>query len=232
MHRTADSANIHLPVEGNVNIILIGAQGSGKGTQAEMLEQTLGLPHLSSGDLFRKAFDEKTELGLRAKAYVDRGELVPDDITVAMVLGRLEEPDCRSGVVLDGFPRNVAQAKALDKGLQEVGRQIDLVIYLNVLREELLSRLAGRYICRANQHVYNVHSHPPKVAGVCDLDGSELYQRSDDTGEAVQRRLDIFFSETFQLLDYYGSQHKLREVDGNQSIDQVQAALLKTISDG
>lgn len=232
MHRRADSANIHLPVEGNVNIILIGAQGSGKGTQAEMLEQTLGLPHLSSGDLFRKAFDEKTELGLRAKAYVDRGELVPDDITVAMVLGRLEEPDCRSGVVLDGFPRNVAQAKALDKGLQEVGRQIDLVIYLNVPREELLRRLAGRYICRANQHVYNIHTHPPKVAGVCDLDGSELYQRSDDTGEAVQRRLDIFFSETFQLLDYYGSQHKLREVDGNQSIDQVQAALLKTISDG
>jgi len=215
-----------------VNIILIGAQGSGKGTQAEQLERTLGIPHVASGDLFRKAIDEKTDLGLKAKTYLDRGELVPDDITVAMVLGRLEEPDCSAGVLLDGFPRTVAQAQALDKGLQDAGRQIDLVIYLNVPREELLRRLSGRYICRANQHVYNVNSHPPKVAGICDLDGSELYQRSDDTGEAVQRRLDIFFNETIRLLDYYGGQHKLREVNGNQSIDQVQAALLKTIEEG
>jgi adenylate kinase len=212
-----------------VNIILIGAQGSGKGTQAELLEQALGVPHVASGDLFRKAIDEKTDLGLRAKTYLDRGELVPDDLTVAMVLSRLAEPDCRPGVILDGFPRTVAQAQVLDKGLQDVGRQIDLVIYLNVPREVLLRRLSGRYICRANQHVYNVYTHPPKVAGVCDLDGSELYQRSDDTGEAVQRRLDIFFNETIRLLDYYGGQHKLREVDGNQSIDQVQEALLRTI---
>lgn len=215
-----------------MNIILIGAQGSGKGTQAEQLERTLGIPHVASGDLFRKAIDEKADLGLKAKTYLDRGELVPDDITVAMVLGRLEEPDCSAGVLLDGFPRTVAQAQALDKGLQDAGRQIDLVIYLNVPREELLRRLSGRYICRANQHVYNVNSHPPKVAGICDLDGSELYQRSDDTGEAVQRRLDIFFNETIRLLDYYGGQHKLREVNGNQSIDQVQAALLKTIEEG
>lgn len=215
-----------------MNIILIGAQGSGKGTQAEQLERTLGIPHVASGDLFRKAIDEKTDLGLKAKMYLDRGELVPDDITVAMVLGRLEEPDCRAGVLLDGFPRTVAQAQALDKGLQDAGRQIDLVIYLNVPREELLRRLSGRYICRANQHVYNVNSHPPKVAGICDLDGSELYQRSDDTGEAVQKRLDIFFNETIRLLDYYGSQHRVREVNGNQSIDQVQAVLLKTIEEG
>ena len=215
-----------------MNIILIGAQGSGKGTQAEQLERTLGIPHVASGDLFRKAIDEKTDLGLKAKTYLDRGELVPDDITVAMVLSRLEEPDCRAGVLLDGFPRTVAQAQALDKGLQDAGRQIDLVIYLVVPREELLRRLSGRYICRANQHVYNVYTHPPKVPGRCDLDGSELYQRSDDTGEAVQRRLDIFFNETIRLLDYYGGQHKLREVDGNQSIDQVQAALLKTIEEG
>src|SRR5215470_19382388 len=187
----------------NVNIILIGAQGSGKGTQAELLEKALGVPHVASGDLFRKAFDEKTELGLQAKAFLDRGELVPDDLTVAMVLGRLEEPDCAQGVLLDGFPRTVAQAQALDEGLQRAGKQIDVAIYLKVPREELLSRLSGRYICRANQHVYNIHSHPPKVPGVCDLDGSELYQRSDDTGEAVQRRLDIFFNETIRLLDYY-----------------------------
>ena len=207
-------------------IILIGAQGSGKGTQAIMLSQALGVPHVASGDLFRKAFDEKTELGIKTKAYLDRGELVPDDLTVAMVLGRLAEPDCAQGVLLDGFPRTVAQAQALDKGLQAVGKQIDLAIYLKVPREELLSRLSGRFICRANQHVYNINTHPPKVAGVCDIDGSELYQRSDDVGEAVQKRLDIFFSETIMLLDYYGSQHKLDEVDGNQGIDQVQQALL------
>jgi adenylate kinase len=209
-----------------VYIILIGAQGSGKGTQAIMLSQALGVPHVASGDLFRKAFDEKTELGIKAKAYLDRGELVPDDLTVAMVLGRLAEPDCAQGVLLDGFPRTVAQAQALDKGLQAVGKQIDLAIYLKVPREELLSRLSGRFICRANQHVYNINTHPPKVAGVCDIDGSELYQRSDDVGEAVQKRLDIFFNETIKLLDYYGSQHKLDEVDGNQGIDQVQQALL------
>ena len=210
-------------------IILVGAQGSGKGTQAELLSQTLGIPHIASGDLFRKAIDEKTELGVKAKAYIDRGELVPDELTVTMVVKRLEEPDCSQGVLFDGFPRTVAQAEVLDKGLQEVGKQIDLAIYLQVLRQELLKRLSGRYICKANQHVYNIHTHPPKVAGVCDIDGSELYQRTDDTGEAVQKRLDIFFNETIRLLDYYGKQNKLEEVDGNQDIDKVQQSLLSVI---
>ncbi len=212
-----------------MNIILIGAQGSGKGTQAEFLSQELGVTHVASGDLFRKAFDEGTELGMKAKAYVDRGELVPDEITVAMVLSRIAEPDCAGGVLLDGFPRTIAQAQVLDTGLQKVGRQIDLAVYLEVPRQELLHRLSGRYICRANQHVYNINTRPPKVAGVCDIDGSELYQRSDDKGEAVEKRLDIFFNETIHLLDYYGGQHKLIKVNGNQSIDQVQAALLNAI---
>jgi len=212
-----------------VYIILIGAQGSGKGTQAEMLSQALGIAHVASGDLFRKAVAEKTELGLKAKVYLDRGELVPDDLTVVMVLNRLEEPDCARGVIFDGFPRTVAQAQFLDKGLQGVGKQIDVAIYLHVPREELLKRLSGRYICKANQHVYNIYTNPPKVPGVCDIDGSELYQRSDDAGEAVQRRLDIFFNKTIRLLDYYSDQHKLEEVDGNQSIDQVHRALLDTV---
>ena len=210
-------------------IILVGAQGSGKGTQAELLSQTLGVTHIASGDLFRKAIDEKTELGIQAKVYIDRGELVPDDLTVTMVVKRLEEPDCSQGVLFDGFPRTVAQAEVLDRGLQEVGKQIDLAIYLQVPREELLKRLSGRYICRLKQHVYNMNTHPPKVAGVCDIDGSELYQRSDDTGEAVQKRLDIFFNETIRLLDYYGNQKKLVEVDGNQDIGQVQQSLLDVI---
>jgi adenylate kinase len=212
-----------------VYIILIGAQGSGKGTQAELLSQALGIPHVASGDLFRKAFDEKTELGIKAEAYLDRGELVPDEITVAMVFARLQEPDCAQGVLLDGFPRTVAQAQALDEGLQRLGKQIDLAIYLKVPREELLERLAGRYICKANQHVYNIYTHPPKIPGICDLDGSELYQRPDDRGEAVEKRLNIFFSETILLLGYYEKQHKLAEVDGNLGIDQVQKALLEVI---
>ena len=212
-----------------MDLLLIGAQGSGKGTQAEKLSQALGIPHVASGDLFRKAFDEKTELGIKANSYMDRGELVPDNLTVPMVLSRIEESDCVRGVLLDGFPRTISQAQALDKGLHRVGRQIDLAVYLNVPRAELLSRLSGRYICRANQHVYNVRANPPKVPGVCDLDGSELYQRTDDAGEAVQKRLDIFFNETIHLLDYYGSQQKLVEVNGNLPIDQMQKVLLNEI---
>jgi len=212
-----------------VNVILIGAQGSGKGTQADLLAGELGLPHVSSGDLFRKAMAEKTELGLKVKTYMDRGELVPDDLTVTMILSRLTMPDCAAGVILDGFPRTVAQEQALDDGLQKVGKQIDLVFYLEVPREELLTRLSGRYICRANQHVYNINTRPPKKPGVCDIDGSPLFQRDDDTGEAVQRRLNIFFSETIHLLDYYRQQGKLVVVDGNRPIEQVRASLLEAI---
>ena len=212
-----------------MNIILIGAQGSGKGTQAEKLTQVFGICHVASGDLFREAIDAKTELGMKVKAYLDRGELVPDDLTTTMVLNRIQEPDCTRGVLLDGFPRTVAQAQALDKGLEALGKHIDLAVYLKVPKEELLKRLSGRYICRANQHVYNIYTNPPKVPGVCDLDGSELYQRSDDRGEAVEKRLNIFFKETILLLDYYGQQHKLIEVNGDQSINQVQEALQSEI---
>lgn len=212
-----------------MNIILIGAQGSGKGTQADLLADELGLLHISSGDLFRQAAADKTELGLKARSYTDRGELVPDDLTVEMILNRLARPDCTQGVILDGFPRTVAQEQALEEGLQKVGKQIDLVLYLAVPREELLARLSGRYICRANQHVYNINTRPPKTPGVCDIDGSLLYQRTDDTGEAVQRRLDIFFNETIKLLDYFRDRGTLVTVNGNQSIEQVQKALLEAI---
>lgn len=212
-----------------MNIILIGAQGSGKGTQASRLAKALGVRHVASGDLFRKAVDEQTELGFKAKVYLDRGELVPDDLTIAMILSRIKEPDCEPGVLLDGFPRTIVQAQALDKGLQEVGRAIDCTIYLSVPREVLLRRLSGRYICRAHQHVYNIVTNPPKVSGICDLDGSELYQRPDDRGDAVQKRLNIFFHETIHLLDYYNDQHKMVEVNGNQDIEQVHKDLLGTV---
>jgi adenylate kinase len=213
-----------------VNIILFGAQGSGKGTQAARLSQALNVCHIASGDLFRKAYDEKTELGIKAKVYLDRGELVPDDITIAMVLGRIKQPDCARGVLLDGFPRTLTQAQALDEGARGTDQSVDCAVYLNVPREVLLKRLSGRYICRANQHVYNIDTRPPKVPGVCDIDGSELYQRDDDRGEAVQKRLDIFFHETVRLLDYYANQHKLVEVNGNQDIEQVQRDLIESIS--
>lgn len=213
-----------------MNIVLIGAQGSGKGTQAELLSKVLNVRHISSGDLFRKAFAEQTELGLQAKAYIDRGELVPDSLTISMVLDAIRALHSIQDVMLDGFPRTVEQAQALDQGLHSIGQHIDSAIYLNVPREELLQRLSGRLICRAHQHVYNIYTRPPRVAGICDLDGSELYQRSDDTGEAVQRRLDIFFSQTLPILNYYNRQHKLIEVNGNQSIEQVHAAIMRELS--
>ena len=215
-----------------MDILLIGAPGAGKGTQAEKLSQHLALRHVASGDLFRKAFEEQTELGLKAQSYVDLGELVPDEITIPMVMRHMEEPESMQGVLLDGYPRTLAQAQELDAELQRVKRQIDLAIYLKVSRDqELLQRLAGRVFCQANQHVYHVTFRPPKVAGRCDLDGSSLYKRPDDSGEALRRRLVIFYNQTIHVLDYYRKQHKLREVDGNQSIDQVQMALLSEIND-
>ncbi len=212
-----------------MNIIFIGAQGSGKGTQAEMLAQALGGCHVASGDLFRDAQNHHTPLGMQVKAYMERGELVPDELTVAMVLERIEQPDCLAGVLLDGFPRTLAQAQKLDIDLQHYKRSIDKVVYLDVSREELLKRLSSRYICEAHQHVYNIITHTPKVAGTCDIDGSKLYQRADDTGTAVQKRLDIFFHETIHLLDYYKDQQKLLTVDGNQDIDQVYHDLLHAL---
>lgn len=211
-----------------MNIILIGAQGSGKGTQAGMLSRAFSVPHVASGDLFR-ALDDTTEIGKAVKRFLDRGDLVPDELTVAMVLGRLDEPDCLKGVLLDGFPRTISQSKALDDGLGQRNRSVDVAAYLEVPREVLLQRLSGRYICRAHQHVYNINSKPPKVPGICDIDGSELYQRSDDVGEAVEKRLNIFFKETIQLLDFYKTQDKLVVVDGNKSIEEVQKALVQCI---
>lgn len=214
-----------------MDILLIGAPGAGKGTQAEKLSQLLALRHIASGDLFYKAFEDQTELGLKARSYVDLGELVPDEITIPMVMRRIEEPESAQGVVLEGFPRTLAQAQALDEELRRLNRQIDLAIHLKVSREELLQRLSGRYFCQANQHVYHAKFHPPQVTDRCDLDGSKLYQRPDDAGEAMRRRLVIYFNQTVQLLDYYSEQNRLREVDGNQSIDKVQEMLVNEVND-
>ncbi len=213
-----------------MDILLIGAPGAGKGTQAEKLSQLFTLRHIASGDLFRKAFEEHTELGLKAQRYVDLGELVPDEITIPMVVRHIEEPESMRGMVLDGFPRTLMQAQTLDAELQRINRQIDLAINLKVSREELLQRLSGRVFCQANQHVFHVKFRPPKVADLCDLDGSKLYQRPDDAGEAMRRRLVIYFNEAAQVLDYYRMQNKLREVDGNQSIERVHTMLLNELN--
>ncbi len=213
-----------------MNIILIGTQGSGKGTQAGLLTKDFGIRHIATGDLFRQALADKTAFGLQAKEYIERGELVPDEITVAMVLHAIEEPESKQGFVLDGFPRTLAQAQALDTELQHISQHINTVVYLNVTHDELMSRLNGRYICRAHQHLYHIKFRPPKVAGICDHDGSELYQRSDDTGEAIERRLNIFFQETTHVLDYYKEQHKLIELDADPSVKTVHTALLSQLN--
>src|SRR5258708_19748307 len=214
-----------------MDILLIGAPGAGKGTQAEKLSQLFALRHVASGNLFQKAFEEQTELGLKAQKYVDLGELVPDEMTIPMVLRHTEEPEGMDGVVLDGFPRTLAQAQALDAVLQRIHRQIDLAIYLNVSREELLQRLAGRVFCQANQHVYHVKFRPPQVANICDLDESKLYRRPDDSGEALRRRLFIFFNQTIKFLDYYPNQPNLRHVQHNPTIDHTHSLLLNEIND-
>ncbi len=211
-----------------MDILLVGAQGSGKGTQADILAPKLGIPHVASGDLLREAISLNTPAGQKARPFYDRGDLVPDEIMVAMVLERLAESDCTNGAILDGFPRTITQAEALDRALPK-GQSVNPVIYLKADPDVLVMRLANRRICRAHQHPYNLLTNPPRRPGICDIDGSELYQRSDDTEEAVQRRLAIFFDETIKLLDYYGAQGKVREVNADQPIADVTSAILRAL---
>jgi adenylate kinase len=212
-----------------VDILLLGAQGSGKGTQAEILSARLNLPHIASGDLLREAIAHGTPVGQKAQVYYNRGDLVPDEIMVAMFIERLAEPDGAGGAILDGFPRTLAQAEALDGALALLKRAVNPVIYLKAEAEVLVKRLATRYICRAQQHPYNLISNPPKQPGICDIDGSELYQRSDDTEAAVRRRLEIFFSETIKLVDYYQQRSRVIEVDAEQSINDVTRSILQAL---
>ncbi|HEX9036399.1 MAG TPA: adenylate kinase [Ktedonobacterales bacterium] len=215
-----------------MNIIMIGAQGSGKGTQAEALERELGLKPCASGDLLREQIAAGTELGKQAQPYLERGDLVPDELVIGMIMAFMRESQAQPnfrGLTLDGFPRTIPQAEKLDAHLAAAGQRIDRVISLEVPRGLLLERLSGRWICRAHGHVYNTATHPPKVAGVCDLDGSELYQRSDDTPEKIARRLDIFFTETVKLLEYYQQQGKLTRIDGARPIDEVTREMLAAL---
>jgi adenylate kinase len=207
-------------------IVLLGPPGVGKGTQAEILSERSGLAHISSGDLFRENLKNQTELGKLAQTFMSKGELVPDDVTIAMIRDRLQRPDCKAGAILDGFPRTPAQAEALENMLQEFGGKIDAVPYITAVEDVLVGRLSDRWTCRAVGHIFNAKSNQPKVAGICDVDGSELYQRDDDKAETVKHRIQVYLDQTSPLIDYYRNRGKLIEIDGMQSIEQVTQDLL------
>jgi len=203
----------------------MGPPGAGKGTQAEYIVEQFGIPHISTGDAFRLAMKQGTELGLVAKGYVDAGKLVPDEVTIGIVRDRLQQEDCKQGFLLDGFPRTISQAEALDEIVAAMGKQIDHVINLSVDRDKLLARLTGRRICRSCGATYHILFNPPKQEGVCDKCGGELYQRSDDTEEKVGTRLDEYITKTAPLLEYYANKGLLRQVNGEQDIAQVSAEI-------
>ncbi|HEY9152380.1 MAG TPA: adenylate kinase [Anaerolineales bacterium] len=210
-------------------IVLLGPPGVGKGTQAKILAQQTGLIHVSSGDLFRENIKNKTELGKLAKSFIDKGELVPDDVTVAMIKDRLNRPDCKAGAILDGFPRTPVQAGALRKMLADFKGDIDLVPFINADPNVLAERICGRLTCRAMGHIYHEKFNPPKVAGICDIDGSELFQREDDKTETVTNRIKVYLNQTAPLIDYYRGQNKLVEIDGTQPIEDVTDALVSAM---
>jgi adenylate kinase len=210
-------------------LVLLGPPGVGKGTQAKILSEKTGLAHISSGDLFRENLKNQTELGKLAQTYMTKGELVPDDVTIAMIKDRLTRPDSRSGAILDGFPRTPAQAEALEALLHGLNGQVDIVPFVTAGEDVLVDRLTGRWTCRAEGHVFNEKTNPPKVAGKCDFDGSELYQRDDDKEETVKNRIQVYFNQTAPLISYYRDHGKLVEIDGTQSIDQVTENLLAAL---
>src|SRR5260221_3317403 len=208
-------------------LLLMGGPGAGKGTQAQVLREKFGLPQIASGDLFRDNLKRQTPLGQLAKQYMDRGELVPDDVTISMSREPLQQPDARNGAMLDGFPRTIPQAEALDGLLAEFGGRVNLALYIKVPENALLERLAGRWTCRGpGQHTYHMLFNPPKHDKVCDVDGTELYQRADDTAEVQSRRIRVFFEQTAPLVDFYTGRGLLREIDGQQAIEHVTAAMV------
>ncbi len=209
--------------------VLLGPPGAGKGTQAKVAAETLKLAHISSGDLFRENLSRQTELGKKAQEYMNRGELVPDSLTIDMVRDRLKRPDCVEGAILDGFPRTPAQAEALSVMLKEIGGEVKSVPLITVPPHVLLERLTGRLSCRAQGHVYHQKYNPPKQADVCDIDGSELYQREDDKAETVQKRIEVYQKQTAPLIEYYSKQGLIHEVDGTLDIDQVTKQLLAAL---
>jgi adenylate kinase len=217
-------------VSGGRDLVLFGPPGAGKGTQAVAVSQRSGLPHIATGDMFRAHLRDGTALGRAAREYMDRGELVPDEVTVGMLAERLAEPDAQDGFLLDGFPRNGAQAEALDGLLRDRGRAVSALLVLEVPEDELVRRITGRLVCRAASHPYHESDRPPATPGVCDLDGSELYRRDDDTEEVVRTRARVYRDDTAPVIEHYRSAGvPVRVVDGARAADAVEADLLAAI---
>ena len=208
-----------------MNIVLMGLPGAGKGTQADKIVEKYAIPHISTGDMFRAAIKEGTELGLKAKSFMDQGALVPDEVTIGIVRERLSQKDCEKGFLLDGFPRTVPQAEALDSILEELGRPVEYTINVQVEREELIARLSGRRICKTCGSSYHLVFNPPKEEGKCDKDGGELYTRADDNPETVANRLEVNMNQAQPLLDFYEAKGVLTNINGQQEISKVFADL-------
>lgn len=204
-----------------MNIILMGLPGAGKGTQASEIVKKFPIPHISTGDMFRKAIKDETDLGKEAKSYMDRGELVPDEVTVGIVKERISEDDAKKGFLLDGFPRTIDQAESLSQIMSELDREIDAVINIGVPEEELMNRLTGRRICEKCGTTYHLVFNPPKVDGICDIDGGKLYQREDDNPETVSNRLSVNVKQSKPILEYYNNKGVLKNIDGSKDIDEV-----------
>mgnify|MGYP001103811817 FL=1 len=204
-----------------MNIILMGLPGAGKGTQASEIVKKFPIPHISTGDMFRKAIKDETNLGKEAKSYMDRGELVPDEVTVGIVKERISEDDAKKGFLLDGFPRTIDQAESLNQIMSELDREIDAVINIEVPEEELMNRLTGRRICEKCGTTYHLVFNPPKVDGICDIDGGKLYQREDDNPETVSNRLSVNVKQSKPILEYYNNKGVLKNIDGSKDIDEV-----------
>ena len=212
-------------------IVILGPPGVGKGTQAKILAEKTGLVHVSSGDLFRENIKNQTELGQLAQSIIKKGELVPDDVTIAMIRERLSRSDCKAGAILDGFPRTPPQADALKQMLAEFDGDVDYVPFVNADKEVLVTRLSGRRTCRAHGHIIHETFKPQREEGICDLDGSELYQRDDDKAETVARRIQVYLEQTSPLITYYRECCKLVEIDGAQPIEKVTTALVQALEE-
>ena len=211
-------------------LVMVGAPGAGKGTQAAILAERLGIPHVASGELFRAAVRAETPLGEAVRGYLERGQLVPDELAIEVIVDRLAQPDAANGAILDGFPRTRPQAEALTTALARRGQRVEQALYVGVRESELRRRLSGRWICRANGHSYHVIDHPPARPGVCDLDGSPLYQRDDDRPDTVRARLAAQLPPMYDVVDYYTEQGILTAVDGEGTIDEVTDALLRCLA--
>lgn len=212
-----------------MRLVLLGPPGVGKGTQASSIIKKYDVPHISTGDIFRENIKNETELGRKAKSYMDKGHLVPDELVIELVVDRLSQEDCEKGFLLDGFPRTIAQADALDENLSKAGLELDNVINLTADKQVLIDRVVGRRICKTCGSTYHVDFNPPKVAGVCDVDQGELYQREDDTEETVATRIEVYSEETQPLIKYYEDKNLLVNVDGMRPIEEIFQTIVSSL---